>query len=210
MHELYNQAMPLKSPKAVKTTPVSRNLNQTKPRLKSASGKTARKPESPAPVRGRALKPKSAPADGLTRSRNVDQGILEDLLGYNMRRAYLCIIAHFQEKMASYQLRPAEFSLLAVLGANSGTTPKQLAQALDIAPPNLVMLIDRMEKRGLVGRETNPNDRRSHALNLTESGRDLLGRAEKTAAKMELDGTTGLTALERSQLMDLLKKIYMP
>ena len=45
----------------------------------------------------------------------VDTGFLETLLGYNARRAALTIIELFLERMAIYQLRPVDFSVLSLV-----------------------------------------------------------------------------------------------
>jgi hypothetical protein len=47
----------------------------------------------------------------------VDTRYLEALIGYNSRRASLAIIGVFLERMAKYDLRPVDFSVLSLVEA---------------------------------------------------------------------------------------------
>jgi DNA-binding MarR family transcriptional regulator len=140
----------------------------------------------------------------------VSTRYLETLVGYNARRAALVIIGEFLEKMAVYDLRTVDFSVLSLVTHNQGITSRQLCNTLGIQAPNLVSMITTLEKRGLIQRLPHPNDRRAMGLHLTESGQQLMRQAEKKASKLEQNATTQLTAVERKTLVQLLKKIYKP
>jgi DNA-binding MarR family transcriptional regulator len=140
----------------------------------------------------------------------VDTGYLETLIGYNARRAALSVIGLFLDRMAAYGLRPVDFSVLSVIAHNPGITSRQLCAALSILPPNLVGLINSLEKREWVERRPHPHDGRAHGLHLTPGGRKLMRDAEQTASELELDATARLTDTERRTLIQLLQKIYLP
>ena len=140
----------------------------------------------------------------------VDTGYLETLIGYNARRAALSVISLFLERMAVYGLRPVDFSVLSVIAHNPGITSRQLCAALNILPPNLVGLINGLEKREWVERRPHPHDGRAHGLHLTAGGRKLMRDAERTASELELDATARLSDAERRTLIRLLQKIYLP
>ena len=140
----------------------------------------------------------------------VDTASLESLLGYNARRAALAVIEVFLERMAPYQLKPVDFSVLSLVQHNPGITSRQLCHALGILPPNLVGMVNAMEKRGLVERRPHPRDGRAMGLHLTPSGQKLMRDAERTAAALEADVATRLSAAELRTLIALLKKVYQP
>lgn len=139
----------------------------------------------------------------------IDTSYLESLLGYNARRAALAIIEVFLERMAVYGLRPVDFSVLSLITHNPGITSRQLCSALDILPPNLVGMINALEQRELITRRPHPHDGRAMGLHLTPSGQKLMRDAEQTAAELEAEATSRLTASERKTLMRLLQKIYL-
>ena len=148
-------------------------------------------------------------AQAPTAVEKVDSRYLESLVGYNARRAALAVINVFLERMAVYELRPVDFSALSLIHHNPGITSRQLCGALGVLPPNLVGMINRFEKRGLVMRRPHPNDGRAQGLHLTDPGQALMAQAELTAAELESDVANRLTPGERDTLMALLQKIYL-
>lgn len=141
--------------------------------------------------------------------REVDTGYLRTLVGYNTRRASLEIIELFMQRMAVYDLKVVDFSVLSLVAHNPGITSRQLCTTLNVLPPNLVGLIASLEKRGLIERRPHPSDGRAMGVHLTPAGAELTARAEETAAQLEVDATSRLTAAERRTLIRLLQKIYL-
>ena len=139
----------------------------------------------------------------------MDAAFLQSLLGYNARRASLAIIEQFHVDMANFDLRPVDFSVLSLIRHNPGTTSRQLCQALNILPPNMVVFLKSFEKRQLVERAPHPTDGRAMGLTLTDSGEALIQAAEKTAMDSGLKATSALTESERQTLARLLQKIYL-
>jgi DNA-binding MarR family transcriptional regulator len=139
----------------------------------------------------------------------VDTSYLESLLGYNARRAALSVIEVFLQRMAVYDLRPVDFSVLSLIAHNPGITSRQLCGTLGILPPNLVGMINALEKREVIARQPHPTDGRATGLHLTESGARLMRDAERTAAELEAEVAGRLTAAEGKTLIRLLKKVYL-
>ena len=138
----------------------------------------------------------------------IDTSYLETLLGYNARRAALVIIELFLKRMAVYDLTPVDFSVLSLITHNAGISSRQLCSALNILPPNLVGMINSLEKRELIVREPHPSDGRIVGLHLSNAGSQLMKDAEQTAKELENEAASKLTATERKTLMRLLQKIY--
>jgi DNA-binding MarR family transcriptional regulator len=138
----------------------------------------------------------------------IDTSYLESLLGYNARRAAVEIIGLFLKRMAIYDLRPVDFSVLSLITHNPGISSRQLCSALNILPPNLVGMINTLEKRELILRKPHPSDGRVIGLHLSEIGTKLMKDAEQTAKDLEEESASKLTTTERKTLMRLLQKIY--
>ena len=148
-------------------------------------------------------------AGGTAAVQEVDASYLESLMGYNARRAALVIIGEFLTQMAPYGLRPVDFSVLSLITHNAGITSRQLCTALGLLPPNLVGMINALEKRELIVRQPHPSDGRATGLHMSAKGRKLMREAEKTAARLEADATARLTPAENRTLIRLLQKIYL-
>lgn len=138
----------------------------------------------------------------------IDTRYLETLLGYNARRAALSIIEVFLQDMAPYDLRPVEFSVTSLIVHNPGITSRQICAALGLLPPNLVGLLNALEKRGLIERKPHPSDGRALGLHATPQCVEMMQAAEKTAAQVEVQASAKLTAAERKTLLRLLQKVY--
>jgi DNA-binding MarR family transcriptional regulator len=149
------------------------------------------------------------PAKSVPAVDQVDTSYLESLIGYNARRAALSVIEVFLERMAVYKLRPVDFSVLSLITHNPGITSRQLCSTLGILPPNLVGMINALEKRELIHRQPHPRDGRAMGLHLTPAGQKLMRDAERTAAELETEVAARLSASEAKTLIRLLKKIYL-
>jgi DNA-binding MarR family transcriptional regulator len=138
----------------------------------------------------------------------VDTSYLEALLGYNARRGALAVIEVFMERMAPYAMRPVDFSVASLILHNPGITSRQLCAALGILPPNLVGIVNTLEKRGLIARMPHPTDGRAMGLHPTAEGIALMAKAEVTASTLEEEVGSRLTKAERKTILRLLQKIY--
>jgi DNA-binding MarR family transcriptional regulator len=71
----------------------------------------------------------------------------------------------------------------------------------------LVVLVDELEQRGLVERPQNPEDRRSHALYVTNNGRCTLEAIGRIAREHSQALLAAISEVERQQLASLLQRI---
>ena len=143
-----------------------------------------------------------------TDTEGIDVSFLRTQVGYNARRAALHIIGVFMERMAAYELKVVEFSVLSLLAHNPGLTSRHVCATLSIMPPNLVGLVAALEKRDLLERRPHPSDGRAMGLYLTQNGEALTAEAEQAVAQLEVDATAKLTTSERKTLIRLLQKVY--
>ena len=141
-------------------------------------------------------------------AKDADASYLESLVGYNARRATLVIIDAFLAEMAVYGLRPVDFSVFSLINHNPGITSRQLCTVLNIQPPNLVGMVNALEKKELIVRRPHPRDGRAMGLHLTPGGKKMVRHAELTAVQLEEEATARLSAVERQTLIRLLQKIY--
>jgi DNA-binding MarR family transcriptional regulator len=138
----------------------------------------------------------------------VNGSRLDGLLGYHLRRAQLKAFAAFAREVAG--LSPMLFGVLATIEAQPGIGQGEIADALGADRSTMVRLVDQLERRGLVRRESRPDDRRTVIPTLTPAGRTALAAANpQVLASEELFAGT-LSAQERRTLADLLQRISAP
>jgi DNA-binding MarR family transcriptional regulator len=150
-----------------------------------------------APLRRMPQKRKSRPV--------IDLGVLNERLGYFVRRLQLWVFQDFIGRLSSIDISPAEFSVLVVIGANTGLSQSELAATLGIERARLVRLLHRLERRGLTQRLPSSADGRRHALRLTPDGQKTLARAKALASHHETALKERLGAERHRLLLDALR-----
>jgi DNA-binding MarR family transcriptional regulator len=131
---------------------------------------------------------------------------LDDLLGYNLRRAHGVQRQRFNSVFAPYRIRPVQLSILGLMYENPKLKQAELGRALDIKRANVVTLLRELENRNLITRRRTRADRRSHVLQLTPAGRKLTHELLDLHGRLEADLGERLGARDREQLLRLLKK----
>ena len=91
--------------------------------------------------------------------------------------------------------------------AHNPHAAEYLARRLAIEPPQLVLLLNKLERQGLAERVRGTQDRRAYALHLTEQGRALVGELKERAAASDRAASAPLDDAERAELLRLLRKL---
>jgi len=74
---------------------------------------------------------------------------------------------------------------------------------------NITMVVDNLEKRGLVHRQRDPEDRRMTVITLTKAGEDLISRVFPNHLEEIVHEMSALTPEEQEQLGSLCRKLGM-
>ena len=134
----------------------------------------------------------------------IDYDVLNAHLGYLIRRVQVWIFQDFIRTLADADIRPAQYSVMVVVGANPGSSQISLSQALGIERARLVRMLHELERRRLIERRRSASDGRSHALHLTGEGIALLATAKALAAEHERNLRQRLGAERWQSLLRLL------
>jgi DNA-binding MarR family transcriptional regulator len=109
--------------------------------------------------------------------------------------------------MRRHGLHVGQNYLLAVLWERDGSTPGEVAAALNVTTPTVVKMADRMTAAGLLTRRRDDRDNRLVRLWLTDAGRALQKPVEAERRLIEEKVTADLTETERASLLNALAKI---
>ena len=138
----------------------------------------------------------------------LDEGLLRHIVGYQLAQATITTAQVFGTQVGTpFDLRPVEFTVLALVHHNPDLTASQLARALAVTPPNIKLWIDRLEQRGLVERSKHGADRRAQHIRATPRGDALAVKAAQRVTDGERAGLAGLSAGELAILVELLHKV---
>lgn len=137
----------------------------------------------------------------------ISDATLRGLVGYSMKRAFMVIRADLARTLEPFELRMMTFTALTLVADNPGLSQSQLAQAMAVERPNLVVIVDELETRGLIIRDRVPTDRRTYALTITPEGEALLAEATAAVYAHENEIMGGLSAEEEAALIATLNRI---
>lgn len=113
----------------------------------------------------------------------------------------------FGERLNNLRLARPHAGILRLIGLTPGLSQQELARRLAILPSQLVALLDELEERGFIERRQDATDRRTYALHLTASGRDVLEQIGRIAREHDDAICAALNVQERQQLTTLLGRI---
>lgn len=109
---------------------------------------------------------------------------LADSLGWLLARAGQLVGGALTAALAELELTPRELSLLLV--ATPAPRPQLgLAHVVGLDKSTMVGTVDALESRGLVRRETAPDDRRVRLVAVTAEGRALAERGARISAEVQ-------------------------
>lgn len=113
-----------------------------------------------------------------------------------------------ERAMRRHGLHLGQNLLLAALWEQDGSTPGEVAAALNVTTPTVVKMATRMTTAGLLTRSRDDRDNRLVRLRLTDAGRALQEPVEAERRFLEEKVTANLTETEREALLSALAKIH--
>jgi MarR family transcriptional regulator, 2-MHQ and catechol-resistance regulon repressor len=104
-------------------------------------------------------------------------------------------------------LSPNQFGVLEALYHLGPLEPCELGPKLLTSRPNVVLLVDQLEERGLVRRAPVEGDRRRVRVELTAAGRRAIARAFPQHARRVVEAMSPLSQDEQDQLGRLCRQL---
>lgn len=140
-------------------------------------------------------------------ANSIELGSLTGYIGYALRRAQIVAFTDFIASLRELGLRPAIYGVLMIIDQNPGLPQSAVCNALGIQKANFGPLVHELEKRKLAVRHDGVHDRRSYALHLTPSGKEMMRRARVLHAEHEARLAKRLGTGGREQLLSLLERL---
>jgi MarR family transcriptional regulator, lower aerobic nicotinate degradation pathway regulator len=101
-------------------------------------------------------------------------GFLEAQPGHYIRRLQQIAVGIFLEEAAGTGITPVQFAALVAVREHPGIDQRTLAAHIAFDTSTIGGVVDRLERDGLMQRQTSPTDRRARVLNLTPAGQQAL------------------------------------
>lgn len=101
-------------------------------------------------------------------------------------------------------IKARDFAILSLVSTNEQPSQRELAEFLSLDASQVVALVDSLEKKNLLERQTDPRDRRSNILVSTAAGLALFDKAQEAIDQAREESLDGLNESERKELKRLL------
>ena len=137
----------------------------------------------------------------------VDYGQLDTLVGYAVRRAQIRIYEDFTIALQPWNMSTQRFSAMTLIHRNPGIKAIELAHVMGIARSGVAILLNALEAAGYIRRLGDQKDKRTLALELSESGRKALRDISEAVAQHDARVSSRLDEHEKALLISLLDRV---
>ena len=128
-------------------------------------------------------------------------------VGYLARYAHRAFAKALTGELAPHDILGGQWSALRVLWEQEGLSQVDLAERMRVEKASLTSVLDAMERRKLIVRSRNSEDRRKVNINLTAYGRGLKARLLPYGVSINRKATRGMSTAEVDQLRGLLARV---
>jgi MarR family transcriptional regulator for hemolysin len=113
----------------------------------------------------------------------------------------------YDQRFSDLDLNLSEASVLAYVAEHGALSQTQIAKSLGLGRAATGALIDVLEDRALVQRQTDPDDRRVWLVEITIAGKELLEEVYVRDQILRKQLRNGITRQERQQLAAVLVRL---
>lgn len=115
--------------------------------------------------------------------------------------------ARTHELLSELGLHVGQEMILVALTKHNDLTLSELADILEVQPPTITKMVQRLESSDIVRREACKSDNRSSSICLTNKGKTLQAKMEKIWRQVEKEFFGSLTQSEKTSFQALLQKV---
>lgn len=137
----------------------------------------------------------------------AETAVLEEQPGYYIRRLQQIAVALFLEETQAHGITPVQYAALSAAHRQPGLDQRTLAGTIGFDTSTIGGVIDRLERRELIVRQTSPSDRRVRLLHVTPAGARLLAQAMPGMLKAQQRMLAPLAAADRPRFLAMLKTV---
>jgi MarR family transcriptional regulator, lower aerobic nicotinate degradation pathway regulator len=133
--------------------------------------------------------------------------ILEDQVGFHLRRAHQRATLIFNEVMAKFDITPTQFAALAKIDDEGAISQNHLGRLTAMDPSTILGVVGRLQRQGLVHLKSTPGDARLTMIELTLDGQKRVSEMKVVAAEVSKRTLAPLKPADAKTLNELLARI---
>lgn len=135
----------------------------------------------------------------------------EECMGYIIGRTVQSVknLTFREFKANNFNITPEQWAVISYLHNEDGLYQKQIADFLFKDKPTVTRILDLLEKRNLIIRISDENDRRKFKIYLTQDGKDTVKKLIPIAEDVQNRLRENIAKEEIEVLKHILDKIYI-
>lgn len=137
-------------------------------------------------------------------AHRLEASLLASDLEFLTARARAVGIRRANQWLEPLGIKARDFAILSLVSTDEQPSQRELAEFLSLDASQVVALVDSLEKKQLLKRQTDPRDRRSNILVSTQAGIELYEKAQIAIDQAREESLDGLSDAERDELKRLL------
>jgi len=142
------------------------------------------------------------PADDGWESDSLERSIIRSL-----RRIIRAVGLYSRELLRRRNLTTSQLATLRQLGRHGALSAGELARGISVSQATVTGIVDRLERRGLVTRSRDLEDRRRVVIDLTEPGRQAVASSPPPLHERFMVRLAELPEEERREIDQMLRRI---
>ena len=127
--------------------------------------------------------------------------------GYIVRETHLAFAKALRARLQPYGMTPGQYFFLRALWIEEGLSQRELSRRVGTTEPTTASALRLLEKKGLVRRVRNRDDRRTINIFLTPAGRGLKDELLAHAIEINQAAVAGLPQAEIDRVLEALRKM---
>jgi MarR family transcriptional regulator, lower aerobic nicotinate degradation pathway regulator len=175
-------------------------------KVKSPKATPAKRPPPPV-LKARRSLPLSSERGAVKKGEADAKYLLDDQIGYRLRRAHQRSSAVFAEMMSKFDITPTQFATLAKLDEMGPMSQHQLARVTGLEHAEMLAVIGRLQRQGLIRCRPSPLDHRLIEIELTVDAQVAMVAMKDAATKVSQKVVAPLSPVEAKQLVALLARL---
>ncbi|CAM4494175.1 MAG: MarR family transcriptional regulator [Paenibacillus macerans] len=137
----------------------------------------------------------------------ADQRGADLAVGFIMGVTYRKIASLLQHRLKEYDITPEQWSVLNQIDQSEGLIQKEIADRCGKDKPTTTRILDLLESKGLIYKQTGKQDRRSFAVFSTERGRALIRETIALEQGVTEEVKRCMSEEEYLMLLNLLERV---
>lgn len=132
---------------------------------------------------------------------------LTQCINYLLTTAQHAVFQYLNLKLSEYDITPSQYGVLSCLWQKEYATSKQISEILCLELSTISGVLDRMQKKNLVDKVVNKDDRREVRIYVTQKGKLLQEPIQRIIEEVNQEVLKGFDEKEISNLKEMLRMI---